>query len=81
MNSPHVGDLCNMIRRLSDSGYRLVVVSQQDGVVAYALPASGSGPLYVARCADGSGPEAVAQSVAALADAVDEGAPLRHAAA
>ena len=73
MSSSRIGNFHNSIRRLSESGYRLVVVSHEDRVVAYGLSARDVGVTHVARCADGDGPEAVAAAVAALADAVGAG--------
>lgn len=56
------------MRHISDRGFRVLLVSRAEGVEASAVSHCGGG-THVVRCA-GRGPDAVAEAVSALADAV-----------
>ena len=66
-----IAHLLERVRRINDSGFDLVLLSEAGRAEAYALPAAPVGQMHVASSTGGSGPAAVAQAVDALADAVE----------
>jgi hypothetical protein len=69
MSPPDDRPLLELVRRISDAGFDMVLLSHGDRVEALAYRPCGD--VHLARCVDGDGPAAVAAVVSALAQAVD----------